>query len=292
MRALLFIGAFCRSDPFELSLAQLLDEGHYVLRAFKSFDAFLNFAIAEHQRLDCLILEDNPDSCAIAQLQAQAILLPTVILQVDSNSSLFEQSIVGEGHPSHHYQVVKRYDSALQLEQLHDWIEQAINQFLRVSPDSQVWGRTKTEVSLDEHASHAQILSQQQRLAERLKERLGYLGVYYKRNPEQFLRYLPQPQRQDFLEHLKVEYRRIILSYFAKTETLNQQIDHFVNLAFFADVSVPKIVELHMELMDEFAKQLKLEGRSEEILLDYRLALIDVIAHLCEMYRRSIPRES
>ena len=44
--------------------------------------------------------------------------------------------------------------------------------------------------------------------------------------------------------------------------------------------------------MDEFAIQLRLEGRSEEMLLDYRLTLIDTIAHLCEMYRRSIPRES
>ncbi|MGK7898848.1 MAG: circadian clock protein KaiA, partial [Xenococcus sp. (in: cyanobacteria)] len=48
---------------------------------------------------------------------------------------------------------------------------------------------------------------------------------------------------------------------------------------------------IHMELMDEFSQQLKLEGRSEEILLDYRLALIDIVAHLCEMYRRSIPRK-
>lgn len=47
-----------------------------------------------------------------------------------------------------------------------------------------------------------------------------------------------------------------------------------------------------MELMDEFSKQLQLEGRSDDILLDYRLTLIDAIAHLCEMYRRSIPRES
>lgn len=43
--------------------------------------------------------------------------------------------------------------------------------------------------------------------------------------------------------------------------------------------------------MDEFGQQLKLEGRSEEILLDYRLVIIDILAHLCEMYRRSIPRE-
>jgi circadian clock protein KaiA len=55
---------------------------------------------------------------------------------------------------------------------------------------------------------------------------------------------------------------------------------------------VTQIVEIHMNLMDVFSKQLKLEGRSEEILLDYRLTLIDIIAHLCEMYRRSIPRDS
>jgi len=41
--------------------------------------------------------------------------------------------------------------------------------------------------------------------------------------------------------------------------------------------------------MDQFSQQLKLEGRSDEILLDYRLTLIDIVAHLCEMYRRSIP---
>lgn len=43
--------------------------------------------------------------------------------------------------------------------------------------------------------------------------------------------------------------------------------------------------------MDQFSQSLKLEGRSDEILLDYRLALIDILAHLGEMYRRSIPRE-
>jgi circadian clock protein KaiA len=69
------------------------------------------------------------------------------------------------------------------------------------------------------------------------------------------------------------------------------RVDRFVEQAFFADMSVSQIVEIHMELMDALATQLKLEGRSEEILLDYRLTLIDIIAHLCEMYRRSIPRE-
>ena len=88
-----------------------------------------------------------------------------------------------------------------------------------------------------------------------------------------------------------MEYRQIILIYFSETAQVNQAIDQFVNRAFFADLSVSQILEIHMELMDEFAQQLKLEGRNEDILLDYRLALIDIIAHLCEMYRRSIPRE-
>jgi len=83
----------------------------------------------------------------------------------------------------------------------------------------------------------------------------------------------------------------LVLSYFKDDGHLNDRIDSLVNTAFFADISVSKVVEMHMDLMETFAKQLKLEGRSEEILLDYRLTLIDVIAHLCEMYRRSIPRE-
>ena len=63
-------------------------------------------------------------------------------------------------------------------------------------------------------------------------------------------------------------------------------------MAFFADLPVSQVVEIHMDVMDEFANQLKLEGRSEDIVLDYRLTLIDTLAHLCEMYRRSIPKES
>lgn len=43
-----------------------------------------------------------------------------------------------------------------------------------------------------------------------------------------------------------------------------------------------------MELMDDFSQQLKLEGRSDDIILDHRLALVDIIANLGEMYRRSL----
>jgi circadian clock protein KaiA len=128
-------------------------------------------------------------------------------------------------------------------------------------------------------------------LTEKLKERLGYLGVYYKRDSQHFFRNLSRKEQKKLLEKIKLEYRQIILNYFADNENINQQIDNLVNKLFFTDIAVSQLVEIHMELMDEFAKHLKVEGRSEEILVDYRLTLIDVMAHLCEMYRRSIPRE-
>ncbi|MFN9857248.1 MAG: circadian clock protein KaiA, partial [Pseudanabaena sp.] len=132
---------------------------------------------------------------------------------------------------------------------------------------------------------------QQQRLADKLNERLGYLGVYYKRDSRLFFRNLSPEDRQEYIGRLKSIYRSIILEYFSeKSRDLNQKIDEFVNLSFFADISVSQVLEIHMELMDEFAKQLRLEGRNDEILLDYRITLIDMIAHLCELYRRSIPR--
>jgi len=115
--------------------------------------------------------------------------------------------------------------------------------------------------------------------------------LYYKRNPQLFLRHLSRTEQQKLLANLKLEYRQIVLKYFSQEKNLNQKIDNFVDKAFFADISVSRIVEIHMELMEEFSKQLKLEGRSEDVLLDYRLTLIDVIAHLGEMYRRSLPRE-
>jgi circadian clock protein KaiA len=44
-----------------------------------------------------------------------------------------------------------------------------------------------------------------------------------------------------------------------------------------------------MNLIEGLGKQLQLEGHKNDFLQDYRLALLDVMAHLCEMYRRSMP---
>ncbi|MBD2104854.1 circadian clock protein KaiA [Leptolyngbya sp. FACHB-261] len=170
-------------------------------------------------------------------------------------------------------------------------MSQAISRSLSLPPLASHLRLGKTAALSDSSEPTSNSLSQHHSLADKLKERLGYLGVYYKRDPRRFLRRLPEPERQEFYRKLYSTYRGIILNYFRSNGDLNQRIDEFVNLAFFADISVSQVLEIHMELMDAFAKQLKLEGRSDEILLDYRIALIDVIAHLCELYRRSIPRE-
>ncbi|BAZ07564.1 circadian clock protein KaiA [Calothrix sp. NIES-3974] len=95
-------------------------------------------------------------------------------------------------------------------------------------------------------------------------------------------------EREVIIQKLRAEYRQIMIDYFVKEKELQTKLEQFTHELFVADIPVPKIIEMHMELIDEFSKQLKLEGRSDETLLDYRLTLIDILAHLCEVYRRAM----
>ncbi|HLP88652.1 MAG TPA: KaiA family protein [Nostocaceae cyanobacterium] len=97
-------------------------------------------------------------------------------------------------------------------------------------------------------------------------------------------------QKHELLEKLKEDYRQILIIYFITDKTLKEKIDKFIEALFYANIPVPQIIEIHMELIDEFSTQLKLEGRSDETLLDYRLTLIDILAHLCEVYRCAIAK--
>ena len=130
------------------------------------------------------------------------------------------------------------------------------------------------------------------KLANRLEGRLGYLGVYYKRDPSRFLRHLPEEERNELLRSLTRTYRDLLISYFRDPAAANQALESYVNTAFFSDLPITNTVKIHMKLIDSFGKQLKLEGHTDDFLQDYRLALLDVMAHLCEMYRRSIPGDA
>ncbi|MGL5080254.1 MAG: circadian clock protein KaiA [Microcoleaceae cyanobacterium] len=274
------------SELADAVMANLPGDHYIVTRVFSSED-LIQYVHQEQQQLDCLIMQadsDLPD--LMRQIMLQDVVVPVVILQPGANFS--EDLRLQSSEPIYHTSEI--YLSPNQVNQVSSYVDKAISQFITHA----------ITLHPSEESNHSDIpiqltsfiVRQQRRLAEKLNERLGYLGVYYKRDPQNFLRNLPPAKRQDILEQLESKYRQIILSYFAEDKHLNNKIDEYVTIAFFADISVTRVVEIHMELMDAFSKQLKLEGRNEEILLDYRLTLIDTIAHLCEMYRRSIPRES
>lgn len=293
------------SESLAQSLSQVLSSDRYILHATGSESEFLAFVEQHKQDLDCLVLQQ--DDCSlpsiINHLYEQGTLLPVVIFHKNSEqvtprvASNNLQNLTQMTNPPPKALVKHLFHSAevrldvKQFAEIGDFIDKAIAQFVSLSPTASLPEPSVTAANLTEPSTLSFLMQQQRRLSEKLKERLGYLGVYYKRNPQLFLRYLPENERKKFLRNLKLEYRQIVLKYFSQDNTLNQKIDRFVDQAFFADISVSRIVEIHMELMDEFSKQLKLEGRNEDVLLDYRLTLIDVLAHLGEMYRRSIPRE-
>lgn len=257
----------------------------YQLQVCGSGELLLDYAQTHRDQLDCLLLfAANPSFTAtVQQLCFQGIVVPAIVVGDRGGD---EEEVESEQHWLYHS--AELHLGIHQLEQLPYQVDAALAEFLRQAPV-----KTMADQVMLMAATHDPELSSQQRdLAQRLQERLGYLGVYYKRDPDRFLRNLPAFEGQKLRQAMQASYREIVLGYFSPNSNLNQSIDNFVNMAFFADVPVTQVVEIHMELMDEFAKKLRVEGRSEDILLDYRLTLIDVIAHLCEMYRRSIPRET
>lgn len=269
------------------ALAKFLPEDRYTITVVCELEALVSLLTKTQNAQDCLVIFENviPDvEAVIDHLGMLNIFIPTILVLED----LYEQS-------DPHYEQSESKDfyrasisiNFAQIQDLPTIIDQAINTFIKISPQV----RHQVYVNIPHSAASESLSVQQQRLARKLNERLGYLGVYYKRDSRLFLRNLSPEDRKEYLERLKNIYRSIILEYFLeKSDDLNQKIDEFVNLSFFADISVSQVLEIHMELMDEFAKQLRLEGRNDEILLDYRITLIDMIAHLCELYRRSIPR--
>ncbi|MBD2694197.1 KaiA family protein [Anabaena catenula] len=121
-------------------------------------------------------------------------------------------------------------------------------------------------------------------------EKYNYVLACNKPKNQQSFQHMSQADKQELLEQLKSDYRQILIRYYLTDKTLQSSIDRFINALFYANIPVPKIIEIHMELIDEFSKQLKLEGRSDETLLDYRLTLIDILANLCEAYRSAVSK--
>ena len=282
MAARFLVGIYTAQVSTAESLKKTLAHSPFAISWSKTQAEFVQWTISNRHRIDCLVVQFSSDGLdPLQELWERDILLPILVIS---------DSVVSELHSDYHDAVI--HIKPEDLDTVENQVREAINQFLQL-PANQNAPVNSENTTAEIHDNRLFLLSlQQQRLTEKLQERLGYLGVYYKRNSQNFVRNMTLEERHEFLDQLRQDYRQIILSYFSSDDkTLNQRIDDYVNLAFFADVSISKVVEIHMELMEHFSKQLHMEGRSEEILLDYRLTLIDVLAHLCEMYRRSIPRE-
>ena len=243
---------------------QWLPSNRYELMVLPMDDASDLLSRLEPQReaIDAVVVE-------------QQLLDPQTRDQLLNSGLLFPAVVVGEvkGHVDYHAEELHLPSD--QLAQLGYNIDAAISRYLR---QMRVDGRP------DEAASRAV-----GPLSRRLQERLGYLGVFYKRDPSRFLGSLPPDERHELLESLQRTYRDLLISYFGDPAAANQALESFVNTAFFSDLPITRTVEIHVDLIDEFWKQLRLEGHKNDFLQDYRLALLDVMAHLCEMYRRSIP---
>jgi circadian clock protein KaiA len=272
-----------QSQNWQARLHEVLSVDRYIITTATNIDTLSDLLQRQGYSQDCLIVceDGNEVRRKIAEL---GILLPIVIVTTSNRP----EANYTDREPHILNTAVVTVNNE-RLGDLPDAIDRAIAMFLKLS----VPQRGKLYLDIPESKTFISLTTQQQRLSEKLKERLGYLGVYYKRDPKQFFRYLPNEERKLLIARLTDVYRTIVLEYFKdSTRNLNQQIDEFVNLAFFSDISVTQVLEIHMSLIEEFSKQLKLEGRNDEVLLDYRITLIDIIAHLCELYRRSIPREA
>ncbi len=297
-----------------MAIAQRLPSHSYGLNTFTDKAAFINCVQQDSQAIDCLVMEHSISASDVfSQLTNLVTLLPAVIIDQSPRDSALSspgdasipappplpsthemESTAAAASDNSPRKAAGIYHSAIielsadQLDQLPAFIDRSIVQFLKLPLAELFSPLSGQQIQRQE----SEVLQRKQRaLSQKLRERLGYLGVYYKRDPVNFLRHMELDDKKAFIARLKQDYREIVLRYFAGDTSLNQKIDAYVNTIFFADVSVAQVVEIHMDLMDDFSKQLQIEGRSEEILLDYRLTLIDLLANLCEMYRRSISRD-
>ena len=111
------------------------------------------------------------------------------------------------------------------------------------------------------------------------------------RKQEYFARHfddLSEFEQKKALKSLKVEYSLILFDYFSDRNSIDNKIEDFAKEAFKIDLPISKVVEIHLDLIDSLEKELMIEGLHVEYISDFRLTLINVIAHLGEMYRNAI----
>lgn len=249
MRSPLSLCILYSTDAFAQFLSPFLEESavhgeiaqpvRYTCKFVKSAEALLRYIQQPAHPIDCLILPVFPDLPALFdQLQQQALFFPTVVIEfLPSGGVLGAESEAGKvPQPPFAYHPAVIWLMTTQINQISLTIDQAISKFLQLNPDQP---SVSDLMVLPPSPTH-RLMAQQLRLAEKLKERLNYLGVYYKRNPRNFLRHMALSQKEELLQQLSADYRAIVLAYFTDEPGLNDKIDQFVNVAFLPMCRLPK----------------------------------------------------
>ena len=284
----LYICLFSPEPIISQSIVKLLNGDNYQIEDLSLTKNVVDFLDKNQAKIDCLILlKQRTTDSIVTKLGDLKVLLPIVIVQTENLADhllepknmpkILEQEVL------YHHAEIRLYPN--QLSEIASFINLAISKFLHLANRNNLNGCKSFS------STESRLTLQQHRLTKKLKKRLAYLGFSCKRQTNYFYRNLNPERQQQFYFELSQNYRRILLEYFIDDSPINQLIDEFVDQAFFADISTSQILEMHMELIDDFSYQLQIEGRNDDILLDYRLPLIDVMSHLCEMYRRSVPDE-
>ena len=290
----LFVCLFSTRQQISDSVSQLLNSDRYSLKCFDVAEDLEKFIFANNEQLDCLILAVSDELSSVMNRLWQArVLLPAVVIETAQLNSLMASSKIDSPLPFCDLATRNIYHRAelhlypTQLAEINSYLNLAISRFINLTPDSLIGDRCSQDEELPKEIQRSLVM-QQRRLIEKIKEKLGYLGVYYKRDVAAFYPNLLAEKQRELKQKLSSSYRQIAIEYFNDNPQIDWLINEFVDLAFFANISTSQVLEIHMKLIDDLSQQLKIEGRNEDILLDYRLPLIDVIAHLCEIYRRSI----
>ena len=287
----LSICLFSTQQQLSNLVAQLLDSDRYELNCFNSKSDLIDFISSNPEQMDCIVpIEDSEARAIFKHLWQLEILLPAIILELEPKKILLEIDSIDDCslQPTNNiYHGAEIHLYLTQLAEIESYINMAIAKFINLVPNSSCECMTT-------HRSQqiCQSLAMQQgRLSRKIKQKRGDLKNGDRRDPQVFYNNLSKLKQEKLEQKLVSNYRQILLNYFDNNFKIEKSIDEFVGQAFFYNISTSQIIEIHMELIDSFAYQLKIEGRNEDILLDYRLPLIDIMAHLCEMYRRSACEE-
>jgi circadian clock protein KaiA len=130
-----------------------------------------------------------------ALLLERGLLDPASIQALREAGLVFPAVVIGEVSGATDYHPSEVHLPPDQLEQLRYSIDAAISGFLRQ-------GLQESSQSAPSGASPVDG-EDRWKLANRLRERLGYLGVFYKRDPARFLRNLPESDREELTRSLE-----------------------------------------------------------------------------------------